>query len=357
MKKLRNFSYLTSQMKGIINSNSIPNSTWNRSRVKETNMKTIILWTRFFGEINYIKPADHGCPNINCVFTSNRDQLLSASAVVFHARDLNANDLPNYRSAKQRWILLNHEAPPQLSNFNYLNSLINWTATYMIDSDILLTPIFKRISRTKTLEQVSDTQIFQKKSKYIAWFVSNCKTASRREDFVNELNKYVAVDVFGDCGLNKCLPKLSVKCYEAIGSKYWYYLAFENSFCKDYVTEKLFNILPYNIIPVVFGGADYGTILPNNSYIDAQSFKTPLDLADYLINLSKDEKKYMSYFWWKNQYQYYIEGYACQICRKLNANEPNKFWNNIQDWFFDKSNCKFWTKNGLKSYIKVNKNI
>ena len=32
------------------------------------------------------------------------------------------------------------------------------------------------------------------------------------------------------------------------------YLAFENSFCTDYVTEKLFRTLNTEIIPIVYGG-------------------------------------------------------------------------------------------------------
>ena len=31
--------------------------------------------------------------------------------------------------------------------------------------------------------------------------------------------------------------------------KYFFHLSFENSFCKDYITEKFFNVMKYNIIP------------------------------------------------------------------------------------------------------------
>ena len=34
---------------------------------------------------------------------------------------------------------------------------------------------------------------------------------------------------------------------------YKFYFAFENSLCDDYITEKFFNMLKHNIVPVVLG--------------------------------------------------------------------------------------------------------
>ena len=36
-----------------------------------------------------------------------------------------------------------------------------------------------------------------------------------------------------------------------------FYLAFENSLCDDYITEKFFSTLKLNIIPVVLGSGKY----------------------------------------------------------------------------------------------------
>merc|ERR1711894_870320 len=69
--------------------------------------------------------------------------------------------------------------------------------------------------------------------------------------------------------------------------EYKFYLAFENSICRDYVTEKFFQRMKQGIVPVVFGGADYSSIAPTHSYIDVKDFDTPKDLADYLIRLDK----------------------------------------------------------------------
>jgi alpha-1,3-fucosyltransferase len=63
-------------------------------------------------------------------------------------------------------------------------------------------------------------------------------------------------------------------------STYKFYLSFENTVCPDYVTEKLFKILAHDVVPVVYGGADYTQQAPPISYIDARKFK-PKDLAGF----------------------------------------------------------------------------
>ena len=39
-----------------------------------------------------------------------------------------------------------------------------------------------------------------------------------------------------------------------INNNYYFYLAFENSLCDEYITEKFFRTLNYNTVPVVMGG-------------------------------------------------------------------------------------------------------
>ena len=54
---------------------------------------------------------------------------------------------------------------------------------------------------------------------------------------------------------------------------YKFYLAFENSICRDYVTEKFFNPLLFSTVPIVYGGADYEAIgAPPHSYIDVRNY-------------------------------------------------------------------------------------
>ena len=80
--------------------------------------------------------------------------------------------------------------------------------------------------------------------------VSNCYTASRREAYVFELQKYIQVDVYGDCinavspknKLLSCPKRLKDECWDMINEKYKVsYLSYISDFEKTTIAK----ILPY----------------------------------------------------------------------------------------------------------------
>ena len=98
------------------------------------------------------------------------------------------------------------------------------------------------------------------KSELAAAMISNCRAPSQRLKLIEELQKHMVVRVFGKCGRNCPLYFKNLMpggCREIIGAEYKFYFAFENSICQDYITEKFFDILKFNIIPVVLGGGSY----------------------------------------------------------------------------------------------------
>lgn len=80
-------------------------------------------------------------------------------------------------------------------------------------------------------------------SKQALWVVSNCFTQNKRHEIVTELQNYVEVDIYGKCGKGQISIDLMKHMMESV---YKFYLAFENSNCPDYITEKFYNSLEYD---------------------------------------------------------------------------------------------------------------
>ena len=64
--------------------------------------------------------------------------------------------------------------------------------------------------------------------------------------------------------------------------RFRFYISFENAICKDYITEKTYNALKLNTIPIVLGGVNYTHLLPPGSFINAAKFVSPQ------VSLSQD---------------------------------------------------------------------
>jgi alpha-1,3-fucosyltransferase len=139
-----------------------------------------------------------------------------------------------------------------------------------------------------------------------------------------------------------------VDCKEFLSRYYKFYLAFENSICDDYITEKFFGILRYNIVPIVYGGGKYDAYIPKSGYINALDYKTPKDLADYMLYLDRDPKAYNAYFKWKRYIVPNPNGplgvVLCEMCLMLNLEQhfgiKKSYLNNVEDYWSKKSNCK-----------------
>ncbi|CAH1800818.1 unnamed protein product, partial [Owenia fusiformis] len=251
--------------------------------------------------------------------------------------------LPTYRPNNQVWIFRNLESPISLMHSlqplsklsNLLNNLdfrFNWTWGYQRNCDIWepygyfngTHAKYRNITidisdNKKTIENIN---FAANKSKLVFWAVSNCAPWSRRDVYVEKLNEYIPVDIFGECGEFRC--KKNSQCENDFYKPYKFYLAFENSICKDYITEKLWRCLVvWKVIPVVFGCDDYKTLLPDRSYIDVSTFSGPHKLAEYLKHLDLDDHKYNKYFQWRTQPSapqlatkslWPFETPRCQIC-------------------------------------------
>ncbi|KAH9489390.1 hypothetical protein Btru_056349 [Bulinus truncatus] len=292
-----------------------------------------------------------GCRYSQCLSISNWQV---ADVLVIEPFYLFKNTvLPVYhRPSHQRWVMFSIEAPcrhPQtyLLNTPQFQGQFNWSMTYNLDSDIpLLYGQLKFISPTPTIDYDG---VYSSKTILAAWFVSHCSTQSLRGQYVDRMQKVIQVDIFGRCGDHNCTfgsnyrYKDTTLCLPMLSSKYFFYLAFENSLCKDYVTEKLFKLFPTaKVIPVVRGGIEYKKYFPPNTYIDSADFDTPEDLAAHLKELAQDKYRYLDMLREKSKYEsVQQEGWYCKLCEKMTTDLTVQWYpgNSMWSWFVQ-DKCK-----------------
>lgn len=144
------------------------------------------------------------------------------------------------RSKDEIWIIGILESPNWTPNYRGLQNVFNWTATYRTDSTIP-TPYFKwqKFKRSERFK-MSKINFARGKTKQVAMFVSHCDTVNQRLQYAQELGRYIPVDIYGACGNQTCSRNNEQKCLQMLKNDYKFYLSFENSNCRDYITEKFY---------------------------------------------------------------------------------------------------------------------
>jgi hypothetical protein len=89
--------------------------------------------------------------------------------------------------------------------------------------------------------------------------------------------------------------KGSVKSKAQTLSNYRFAIVYENYRTVGYVTEKIFDCLRSNCIPIYLGAPNIASILPENIYIDRTKFSTDKDLLDYISKMKEETyNKYLT---------------------------------------------------------------
>nr|KAG5701740.1 hypothetical protein BaRGS_004342 [Batillaria attramentaria] len=230
------------------------------------------------------------------------------------------------------------------------------SAALMNDSDLV--GLYGALSKRETPLVKNYTDIVAKKTKMAAWLSSHCKTHGRREDYIKLLQRHLEVDAFGECG-HRCPRSADDTCFQTISSEYKFYLAFENAFCKDYISEKFFRYLEADVVVVARASNEFRFHAPPGIFVNTADFATTKDLADYLLYLDANPSEYIKILQAKDRYQpvyedypirkangdinymhYHYEALAfCEMCRRLwDLDTYRKTIPDIAQWF-DKANC------------------
>ena len=196
------------------------------------------------------------------------------------------------------------------------------------------------------------------------WFVSNCNAYSGRDQIVNSIYKSISslkkefnypsmslrTSIYGRCA-ETMIEKWSLDEQLEL-RKNKFYLSFENSKCRGYVTEKLYKILNKEIsenppVPIVMGEKKlwYDMNLPQKSFIHIDEFGSLRELAKYLFFLNSNHTEYMKYLEWRKYYKKVrVDSIGCQLCTNLLEHSISRHQNimvieNFNE-FWSRSNCE-----------------
>lgn len=301
------------------------------SAEKEEPETILLIWMWPFGVGFGLGPCSSAFNIHGCRLTDDRNLFNQAHGVMFHHRDI-SRDLSNMpklsRPASQKWIWWNMESPSNSGSNPLLKDLFNLTSGYRRDSDI---PV-----PYGWLTEEEKKYTIPKKDKLVCWVVSNYNPSFRRSQYYNELVKYIKVEVHGG-QFNK---RINDDDYKNLMISCKFYLSFENSIHRDYITEKLFNPLAIGTVPVVIGPPreNYEQFIPSEAFIHVDDFPSPKELADHLKLMDQNDDLYRQYFTWREHFvskgTSFGLAHACWICDHIRRNKHYRVVKDINSWYW-----------------------
>ncbi|KAM9393567.1 alpha-(1,3)-fucosyltransferase 7 [Pholidichthys leucotaenia] len=298
---------------------------------------TVLLWHWPFGR-PYSLFGDTCLRMFNissCLLTDRRSAFSSADVVVFHHLELSLglSSLPLHlpRSPAQRWVWMSMEPPINNQNLTPFNGLFNWTLSYRRDADI-------HVPYGETLaggDKRGDFQDALNRSCLVSWVVSKYLPGQRRSRVYQSLRMHIPIEVYGRW-TRRPVPHRQLL---STISKCLFYLSFENSEARDYISEKLWrNAYQAGVVPVVLGPsrATYEAVAPPHSFIHVSDFRSSEQLAAHLKEVAVNRQLYENYFHWRRSHR--IKTYTdwrerlCQICRLYPRLEATKVYQDLDTW-------------------------
>ncbi|XP_075999463.1 alpha-(1,3)-fucosyltransferase 7 [Genypterus blacodes] len=263
----------------------------------------------------------------------------TADVVVFHNRELvrGHQKLPLHlpRPPGQRWAWMSLESPEHNGNLQQYANIFNLTITFRRDADISI-PYGELLPRRDGEdEQGSEVAAPQNKTALVCWVISNYRKRQKRSQVYKQLRAIIPVKLYGHWSRRPLSPKALLPTI----SNCYFYLAFENSVTKDYITEKLWrNSYGGGAVPIVLGASlsDYKAVAPPRSFIHVDEFATIKALGEHLKHLAEDKKRYDEYFRWKQLWRVKLladwRERLCRVCSQYNTLPQYKVYADLEAW-------------------------
>ena len=258
------------------------------------------------------------------------------------------------------WLLWNDEPylTDQVDKFYF-----NWTLSYKYSSEVSYCSYGCFIERENIIDETLLKKLikidYSKRKNSALWFLSNCASHSRNS-FVIKLSKfYNNIHVFGKCNnvllanntmnahLEDSICDRNSECERHVSSTSMFYLSLESTNCDDYITEKFWRSLSFNLIPVVIQPSRkfYDRIAAPNSFLHFEDFNNDeIKLAAYLNKIANSFELYYEHVKWKQSYQSVYKDRVveqqriCELCYRLNTEQKVDYYKNVSSFF--NSVCK-----------------
>lgn len=334
----------------------------NRS-ASETNNTKLVFFNSAYPPypVRLTNEAISSC-SYNCAYTSDRQMLQTADAVVWNLRWMTPmNTIPQRKPSHQKWVFnFYFEAPiyrgrrVNEKHVKELSPQADWTLSYRKDSDFTEIPwrfVPKKSSQIKNNVTLKvSQQLFEGKDMLILWLVSNC--SGKRMSVFRELQSLLGADrvkLYGRCGEQVCGPRTNINsaCLQQLRARFKFYFAFENSECQDYITEKPRNGYSGGLVPIVNGGLlgrqSYiraPIFAPENSFLHIKDYETVKQLADHIAYLDKNTTAYTEYFHWQETVVLATTGVNdaayCRLCAAIHKGDSAATASNVSmyDWWY-----------------------
>lgn len=162
---------------------------------------------------------------------------------------------------------------------------------------------------------------FDTRDKFCNFIYSNSEADVRRKEFFSLLSKYKRIDS-GGMFLNNIGSLVNDK-FE-FQRAYKFSIAFENSSCSGYTTEKLIDAKAAGSIPIYWGNPDINKEFNTKSFINCHDYDSFAEVIDLVKNIDNDSRLYESYM----TAPFYNEGINIE---NIYENRLRKFLYNIID--------------------------
>jgi hypothetical protein len=196
------------------------------------------------------------------------------------------NQHQNYKCVKIFYTGENVAPPLDYCQYSFSFDYLDDTRNYRLPHYLLYDGYYELVNQKIIDESLS-------KRKFCNFVVSN-GNCQERNNFFNQLSKYKKVDSGGRFMNNLGFAITDKRKFQ---SEYKFSISFENNAYRPqhpgYTTEKIMEPMTVNSIPLYWGNPLIGKEFNTNSFVNFYDFNKVDDMIDYIIELDKDNSKYL----------------------------------------------------------------